>query len=82
MSGWRKFTGALQIASSLTLCLGLYWTLFTSLASLLLTVMMFVAIVVRIRLRDSALKTAPAVIYFFLSLFILLNSFQFFLFNG
>lgn len=74
MSRWRRLTGALQIASCLGLVLGFYVPIFTSLSALLLTVMMLVALAVRIRLRDTALMTAPAIIYFLLSLFLLITS--------
>lgn len=74
MSPWRKLTGALQIASCLGLILGFYVPIFTSFAALLLTVMMFVAVLVRLRLRDSVLLTTPAVLYFLMSLFLFVSS--------
>jgi uncharacterized membrane protein YkgB len=74
LSGLRKITGALQLLACLGLFLGFSQSLFTVLASLLLSVMMIVALAVRIRLRDSLLMTAPAVLYFVLSLFLLLSS--------
>lgn len=74
MSQWREFTGALQLASCVGLGLGFYLPYFTSLATLILTVMMLVALTVRWRLRDSLLMTAPAAIYFLLSLFLFIHS--------
>ncbi len=75
MSDLRKVTGALQLLACLGLFLGFYNSLFTTLASLLLAVMMLVALTVRIRLRDSLLLTAPAVLYFVLSMVLLISSF-------
>lgn len=67
-------TGSLQIASCLGLTLGFYSPLFKCLGAFLLTTIMFVALIVRIRLRDSLLMSAPALIYFLLSAFLLFSS--------
>ncbi|MBY0383533.1 DoxX family protein [bacterium] len=76
MNRWRKLTGALQIACCLGLSIGFYMPIFKSLSALLLTVIMSVALIVRLRIRDSAVRTSPALIYFLLSLFLFWKSVQ------
>lgn len=77
MSNWRKTTGALQIATSLGLLIGFYIPIATTLSSAVLAGMMFVALLVRRRIRDSALKAAPATFYFALNLYLFYISIQY-----
>ena len=71
MLHFRKVVGLLQLAACAGLLLGFYFPWFVPLTALGLTVMMFGAIVVRLRIKDNALQTAPALFYFLLSLFLL-----------
>jgi uncharacterized membrane protein YphA (DoxX/SURF4 family) len=74
LSHLRKVTGSLQLAACAGLLLGFYFPWFTTLTSLGLTAMMFFALFVRLRLKDSFLATAPAILYLLLSLFLFFSS--------
>jgi len=63
----RTLTGALQIAAAVGLALGYTQPVFLVMSSGGLFIMMAVAIVVRIRIRDSFLATLPAVFFFALN---------------
>ena len=76
MNRWRKVIGALQMTSCLGLLVGFYIPWLTPIVSFLLAVMMLVALIVRLRLRDSALMTTPAAVYFLLSLYLFFTSVQ------
>jgi hypothetical protein len=74
LSHLRKITGALQLAACLGLVLGFYSPWLVTITALGLSVMMLSAFIVRLRLKDSLLQTAPAALYLFLSLFLLFKS--------
>ena len=76
MPSMRKLTGVLQICSSLGLIVGFFISGFALAASFLLTMMMLVALVVRLRLRDNFFITVPALFYFILSLFLLIAQYK------
>ncbi len=74
MLRFRKMVGLLQLAACAGLLLGFYFRWFVPITSLGLSAMMFGAVLVRLRIKDNALQTAPALFYFLLSLFLLLHS--------
>ncbi len=59
----RRMVGALQILGALGLLLGLAYPSLGRLAAAGLTVMMLLAVGVRIRIRDSFFQTLPALLY-------------------
>lgn len=71
---FRKITGALQLAACAGLLLGLTQPWLVPMAALGLTLMMFAALLVRLRLKDSIIATAPALFYFLISLFLFLST--------
>lgn len=74
MLRFRKIVGLSQLAACAGLLLGFYIPWLIPLTALGLSVMMFGAVLVRLRIKDNALQTAPALFYFLLSLFLLLHS--------
>lgn len=74
LSSLRPWIGAAQILTSLCLFAGFYLPYLTILSSLVFTLMMLGAIVVRIRIRDSVWQTLPAILYFVLTLFLFLKT--------
>ncbi len=75
----RVLTGVLQVLASLVLLLGLVNQIFASLGALFLSVMMLVALFVRLRIRDPWLSMIPAAVYLAINLYILLStSYHFF----
>jgi uncharacterized membrane protein YphA (DoxX/SURF4 family) len=75
LENWRKFTGLAQLLACLGLIVGFYWPTATTLSALGLTIMMFVAMIVRVRIQDSIISTLPAFIFFTLSLLLTIQSF-------
>lgn len=59
----RKFTGILQIAGSGGLIAGLIMPAVGLLAAAGFTAMMFVAFLVRIKIKDSILQSLPSIIF-------------------
>lgn len=74
MLRFRKLVGVLQLSACAGLLLGFYFAWLVPLTALGLTFMMIGAIGVRLRIQDTALQTAPAVIYLVLSLFLTVHS--------
>lgn len=70
----RVLTGTLQILASLVLLLGFLNPIFAAAAALFLSVMMFVAFFVRLRIRDPWFLMVPALGYMVLSLYIFLSA--------
>jgi uncharacterized membrane protein YphA (DoxX/SURF4 family) len=62
-SDQRKLIGFLQICGALALVCGFWIPLLGKAGAAGLAVMMFVAIIVRIRIQDSFPKTVPAILY-------------------
>jgi len=71
----RVLVAFFQMMGGIGLLLGLYniWLLF--LVSFLLTLMMIIAIIIRVKVKDSFMMTLPAIIYALLNLIIFYNSF-------
>jgi len=66
----RILTGLLQILASLVLLLGLMNPIFAIGGAVFLSIMMFVALWVRIRIRDPWFLMLPALFYFALNFYI------------
>ncbi|MEJ1221884.1 DoxX family protein [Sediminicola sp. 1XM1-17] len=67
----RLLTGLLQILGSLGLLLGLFMSpILCLVASLGLFLLMLLGLMVRIRIKDSILKSSPALIYALINLFL------------
>lgn len=64
LSSLRKQIGLLQICGSIGLLAGFRFPLLGQSAAAGLALMMLLAIVVRIKIHDSFLKTTPAILYF------------------
>jgi len=71
MPKFRQFTGALEAAAAVGLCLGLIEPLIGALASAGLVLLMLVGLVVRLKLRDSLGQVAPAFFYLCLNTYLL-----------
>jgi hypothetical protein len=74
LSHLRKTTGTLQILACGGLLCGFFIPWLVPITSLGLSMMMLSALFVRWRIKDSALASAPALIYLLLSLFLLFSS--------
>jgi hypothetical protein len=75
LAAFRKITGYLQICGSLGLALGFYYSIFTIISSLGLSLLMLLGVITRIRIKDSILQTSPALFFFLLNFYIFFNSF-------
>jgi hypothetical protein len=73
LSHMRVLTGCLEILGALGVLCGICCSIIGILASLGLALMMLCAIYVRIKIRDSLLETLPAIILFFVNVFIFLS---------
>ena len=62
-SNHRKIIAILQISASFGLIIGLYYKYILSIVSFSLFLMMFVAMITRIKVNDSIIKTLPSVFY-------------------
>lgn len=67
--------GILQICGAAALVAGLWLPLLGRAGAGGLSLMMFFAILVRIRIRDSLLKTLPAIAYFLLNAWLTLRAY-------
>lgn len=68
----RRLIGLLQILGSLALFGGLWLPLLGTAGAVGLALMMLTGILVRIKIRDSLLKTMPAVLYFLVNTYLAL----------
>ena len=75
-SKYRKLISFLQILGAIGLILGLKFNLILIASSLCLSIMMFFAIVVRIKINDNISRILPAITYFVLNALILNYSLQ------
>lgn len=66
----RVLTGCLQISAGIGLIIGFRLPIVLLAASLILGLMMFFAIIVRIRIKDSFLQMIPALVYLILNSYI------------
>ena len=69
---YRRLTGSLQILGALSLLAGLFYFPLAVIGSAGLSLLMFMGLAVRIRLRDSFIKSTPAFFYAVLNLVLLL----------
>lgn len=72
LSPLRKFIGMLQIGGALGLLAGFWFPLLGQAAAGGLALMMLLAILVRIKIRDGFLRTTPAILYFLLNGYLVL----------
>jgi hypothetical protein len=75
--GYGKFRiliASFQLLSGIGFIIGLYFSFLISLVSFLLSVMMLVAIFVRIKVKDDVIEIFPAIFYASLNLIIFYNS--------
>jgi hypothetical protein len=72
LSQYRRLNGYLQLFGALSLLAGIWVLPFAMLGSLGLSLLMFLGLIVRIRIRDSLLKSLPALGYALLNLLIFL----------
>jgi len=75
LSPLRKLIGLLQIFGSLALIAGMWSPLLGKVGAGGLALMMFLAILVRIKIQDGFLKTTPAILYFLLNGYLVLFAF-------
>jgi hypothetical protein len=73
---FRKLTGFLQLLGAVGLLIGLYFTpLLLLLAAIGLSVLMFLGFIVRLKIRDNFIKSAPSFIFAFLNLMIAIKTY-------
>ena len=70
----RKIIASLQFLGGLGLLVGLRFSLLLTIVSALLTLMMIIAVYVRIRIKDNVINTLPAILYTILNFIIFYNS--------
>ena len=73
---YRKTISSLQILGGLGLVIGLQINIILIASSLCLSIMMFFAIIVRVRIKDNVARILPAITYLMLSSLILNHSIQ------
>ena len=75
--GYKKFRtiiALLQISGGVGLLIGYFFALLLPLVSALLTLMMIVAVFVRVRIKDNINNLLPAILYTFLNFIIFYKS--------
>ena len=75
--GYGKFRiliASFQLLAGIGFIIGLYFSFLISIVSFLLSVMMLVAIFVRIKVKDNVIEIFPAIFYASLNLIIFYNS--------
>ena len=72
LNQYRRLTGTLQILGALSLLGGLFYVPLAITGAAGLTVLMFMGLAVRIRLRDSFIQSTPALFYAIFNLMIML----------
>jgi len=75
LGGQRTLVGGLQLCAVVGLLAGFKEPLLGSAASVGLALMMLVAVVVRIKVKDSIMQTIPALFYFGLQVYLSLKGF-------
>jgi hypothetical protein len=68
----RRLIGFLQLCGALGLISGFWIPFIGRIGASGLALMMFVAVIVRIKIRDTFLQTTPAILYFFLNTYLVL----------
>ena len=71
---FRKIIALLQFLGGFGLLVGMHFSLLLTIVSALLTLMMIIAIYVRIRIKDSVINSVPAVLYAILNFIIFYES--------
>ena len=71
---FRKLIASLQFIAGFGLLIGFYFPLLLTLVSALLTLMMIVAVFVRIRIKDNLINILPAILYAILNFIIFFKS--------
>ncbi|MBC7456946.1 MAG: DoxX family protein [Bdellovibrionaceae bacterium] len=74
LAKYRTITGVLQILGSVGLIAGFFNPWFSLVASLGLSIQMFLGVIVRFRIRDSLIQASPALLFCGLNLFIFWHS--------
>lgn len=72
----RVLTGVLEILGGLSLLVGLKWLPALWIGSGGLSLLMFIAFAVRVRMRDSLAESLPSLAFAFLNLYILIRAIQ------
>ena len=67
---FRALTGLLEVIGALGLLFGLYVPVIGFIAAFGLALLMLMGFGVRLRIRDTVLQMLPAVLYFFLSIYL------------
>jgi uncharacterized membrane protein YphA (DoxX/SURF4 family) len=70
---FRILTGILEVLGGLGLLVGLWWPPAMLMGSTGLTVLMFLGVGVRIRVRDTAFQTLPALVLFLVNFYIMIR---------
>jgi hypothetical protein len=78
VSHLRYLTGILEVLGSLGLVVGLWIPWVGFLAATGLSLLMLCGVAVRIRIKDTLLQTLPAVLFLFLSVFVMWRHFLLF----
>ena len=76
LNTYRSLTGSLQILGALALLGGLFYIPLAVIGSAGLSILMFMGLVVRIRLKDSFVQSTPAFFYAVLNMVILIAVLQ------
>ena len=71
---FRKIIATLQFFGGFGLLIGMHFSLMLTIVSALLTLMMIIAIYVRIRIKDNIINALPAILYAILNLIIFYDS--------
>lgn len=69
---YRRLTGYLQLLGALALLLGLFFKPLAIVGSLGLSILMFMGLAIRIKIKDSVRKSLPAAFYAVLNLILFL----------
>ncbi|MEL7269596.1 MAG: DoxX family protein [Bacteroidota bacterium] len=78
LNKYRRITGFLQILGALALLGGLFYKPFIFLGSAGLSILMFMGLAVRIRIRDSFIQSTPALFYALFNMIIFIAVLLFF----
>ena len=70
----QRIIGILQILGSIGLLIGLFYPPLKIFSSMGLTAMMLLAVLVRIKIKDSLVATLPAMLFFLLNLYLFLQA--------
>tara|TARA_B110000483_G_C18165408_1_gene531065 strand:- start:716 stop:1054 length:339 start_codon:yes stop_codon:yes gene_type:complete len=73
-SNYRVLLGCMQLLGGIGLLIGITNSILLSVVSFLLTLMMIIAVFVRVKIKDSLINMFPAIFYTVLNFIILYNS--------